>query len=77
MPEPITAHLEIEGMHCGGCVTRVTGALRRIPGVEVTGVEVGSAEILSSSPIPRGILADAIRNAGLTLKTVAVYGHQN
>ena len=40
-----TLRLSIEGMHCGGCVRRVTGALQSVQGVEVGPVEVGSAEI--------------------------------
>ena len=35
--------LLIEGMHCGGCVKRVTKALEQVPGVDVKSVEVGSA----------------------------------
>jgi copper chaperone len=37
--------LSIEGMHCGGCVRRVTAALQDLRGVEVGLVEVGSAEV--------------------------------
>ena len=37
--------LSIEGMHCGGCVNRVTGALRAISGVTVEDVQVGSAAL--------------------------------
>jgi copper chaperone len=33
-----TEHLTVNGMSCGGCVTRVTEALTAIPGV--SGVEV-------------------------------------
>jgi len=35
--------LEIEGMHCGGCVRRVTGVLAAVPGLEVKDVKVGAA----------------------------------
>ena len=35
--------LSIEGMHCEGCVRRVTAALQGVKGVEVGSVEVGSA----------------------------------
>jgi copper chaperone len=38
-------NLSIEGMHCGGCVNRVTGALKSIPGVTVEDVQVGSAAL--------------------------------
>lgn len=42
---PSTLHLSIEGMHCGGCVQRVTRALEGVPGVELGSVEVGSAKL--------------------------------
>lgn len=35
--------LQVEGMHCGGCVRRVQGALEKIPGVSVDEVVVGKA----------------------------------
>jgi copper chaperone len=37
--------LSIEGMHCEGCVRRVTTALQGVKGVEVGSVEVGSAQM--------------------------------
>jgi len=37
--------LSIEGMHCEGCVRRVSTALQGVAGVEVDSVEVGSAQI--------------------------------
>jgi copper chaperone len=37
--------LSIEGMHCGGCVHRVTNALQGVDGVEVGSVAVGSAQM--------------------------------
>jgi copper chaperone len=36
---------EIEGMSCGSCVRHVTDALRRMDGVDVKRVEIGSAEL--------------------------------
>ena len=38
-----TIHLNIEGMSCGHCVSRVRRALQGVAGVEVTSVDVGSA----------------------------------
>ncbi len=35
--------LRIEGMSCGGCVRRVTAALKGLEGVVVDSVEVGRA----------------------------------
>jgi copper chaperone CopZ len=37
--------LSIEGMHCGGCVRRVTAQLQKVPGVQVQDVAVGSAKL--------------------------------
>jgi copper chaperone len=37
--------LSVEGMHCGGCIGRVTAALQGIKGVELGSVEVGSAHV--------------------------------
>lgn len=36
--------LQIEGMHCGSCVRRVTAALNAIPGVSDTSVSIGRAD---------------------------------
>jgi copper chaperone len=41
-----TLTLSIEGMHCGGCVRRVTTALQGVKGVELGAVEVGSARVM-------------------------------
>jgi copper chaperone CopZ len=43
MPPSVDFSIAIEGMHCGGCVNRVTAALQKVDGVEVRRVEVGSA----------------------------------
>ena len=40
-----TLTLSIEGMHCGACVRRVTGALEGVPGVQLGSVEIGSARL--------------------------------
>jgi copper chaperone CopZ len=37
--------LSIEGMHCVGCVNRVTAALQGVKGVELSSVELGSAQM--------------------------------
>ena len=35
--------LNIEGMHCGNCVTNVTRVLAGLPGVAVRRVDIGTA----------------------------------
>jgi copper chaperone CopZ len=55
-----TLKLSIEGMHCGGCIRRVTSALERVKGVKVGSVEVGSAQL---SFDPNGASAEEIAAA--------------
>ena len=60
-------HLTIEGMTCQHCVRAVDGRLRRTPGVEVTQVAVGSAE-LRFDPAATNIdeIAEVIADEGYT-----------
>ena len=39
-----TEYLKITGMTCGGCVTKVTQALKAVPGVGEVSVSLGSRE---------------------------------
>ena len=41
-----TLSLSIQGMSCGGCVAKVSTALKSIPGTTVETVAVGSARVL-------------------------------
>jgi copper chaperone len=54
---------QIDGMHCGACVQRVTRALSQVPGTQVDEVRVGAARLRSESPQPEAYLT-AIRKAG-------------
>jgi len=42
-----TVTFTIDGMHCGGCVRRVTGALSGVDGVSDVRVEVGTATFVT------------------------------
>ncbi len=57
---------QIDGMHCGACVRRVTKALQTVPGTEVEEVRVGAARLRTDDNATR--VADealaAIRKAG-------------
>jgi copper chaperone len=55
--------LQIDGMHCGACVRRVTSALNQVPGTEVDEVRVGAARLHSNTPEPESYLT-ALRKAG-------------
>ena len=57
--------MKIRGMSCGHCVGAVTGALKKVDGVTVDEVKVGSAT-MSYDPArtSRAAIAQAITNAG-------------
>lgn len=42
--------LNIEGMHCGACVRRVTQTLERVPGAQVGEVRIGAARLKADDP---------------------------
>jgi copper chaperone len=54
---------QIDGMHCGACVQRVTRVLNQVPGTHVDEVRVGAARLHADTPTPNTYLA-AIRKAG-------------
>jgi copper chaperone len=54
---------QIDGMHCGACVQRVTRVLNQVPGTQVDEVRVGAARLHGDSAAPDTYLA-AIRKAG-------------
>ncbi|WP_353069078.1 heavy-metal-associated domain-containing protein [Tunturibacter empetritectus] len=62
--------LSIEGMHCGACVRRVTDALGRIDGVEVSSVEVGLATVtFDPERVAAEKIADAVHRVGFTVRS--------
>ena len=54
---------QIDGMHCGSCVQRVTRVLSQVPGTQVDEVRVGAARVHGDADAPDAYLA-AIRKAG-------------
>jgi copper chaperone len=54
---------QIDGMHCGSCVQRVTRVLNQVPGTQVDEVRVGAARVHADTQAPDRYLA-AIRKAG-------------
>jgi copper chaperone len=60
-------HLTIEGMTCQHCVRAVDGRLRKTPGVEVTQVTIGSADV-QYDPARTNVddIAEAIADEGYT-----------
>lgn len=63
--EPL--HLTIEGMTCQHCVRAVDERLRKTPGVEVTRVTIGSAEV-QFDPARTNVdeISEAIADEGYT-----------
>lgn len=57
--------MKIRGMNCGHCVGAVTGALKKVDGVTVDEVKIGSAT-MSYDPARTSpaAIAQAIANAG-------------
>lgn len=70
MPTNQTLHLAIEGMHCAACVNRVSAALRKVSGVAVDQVAVGSADVTydPQAASPEQIAA-AVNRVGFTART--------
>jgi copper chaperone len=59
--------LQIDGMHCGACVRRVSQALESTPGVVVKEVRVGAARVSSNEePAPVDAAIAAVAKAGYT-----------
>ena len=54
--------LNIEKMHCGACVRRVTQTLNAIPGTHADAVSIGSARV--TSEVPADTLLQALNAAG-------------
>jgi copper chaperone CopZ len=60
--------LNIDGMHCGSCVRRVTQALERVPGAEVVEVRIGAVRVKADDPAPS---IAALAKAGYTARAEA------
>jgi copper chaperone CopZ len=59
--------LQIEGMHCGACVKRVTQALATVEGAVVNEVRVGAARLSATvEPAPVDLAVAALAKAGYT-----------
>jgi copper chaperone len=59
--------LSIQGMHCGGCVNRVANALKKLEGLTVHDVQVGSARVeYDESKVSTEAIAEAVNKLGFT-----------
>jgi copper chaperone CopZ len=59
--------LQIDGMHCGSCVRRVSQALASVDGAVVNEVRIGAARLTSAAePAPVDLAIAALAKAGFT-----------
>ncbi len=66
-----TMKLKIEGMSCGHCVKSVERELKKIPGVVVEHVDIGSATVNAEEDMVTGeMLSRAVEEAGYTLSEI-------
>lgn len=60
--------LEIDKMHCGACVRRVTQTLNALPGTHAEQVQVGSARVQTG--VPAQELVAALTAAGFPARAI-------
>ncbi len=60
--------LQIEKMHCGACVRRVTQTLNALPGTHADEVGIGSARVTTEAPANQ--LVQALEAAGFSAQVV-------
>ena len=57
-----TIALQIEKMHCGACVRRVTQTLNALAQTHAEGVQIGAARVITEAPVT--VLTQALEAAG-------------
>lgn len=63
--------IEIEGMHCMGCVKRVENALHEFDGAEVTvDLDGGKATIECASDVTDAALTEAVEDLGFDVTSI-------
>lgn len=68
MADQVEVELVIDGMHCGACVRRVTGAIEKVAGAKALSVDVGKAKVSLPSPADMGKVVDTIAKAGFAAR---------
>ena len=70
MFKKINKTIEIEGMHCEGCVNRVTNVLSSIPGVKKCSVslEDKKASLILSKEIPVSVFQEKVESIGFQIR---------
>ena len=69
-PDSVRTVFQIDGMHCGGCSSAITGELEKIDGVTTASAdhEKGTAEaVYDSRKVDPKVLKDSIEKLGYTV----------
>lgn len=67
-----TISIGVAGMSCGGCVARLSAALKQVPGVRLDAVAVGSATVsYEPSTTSPAAIAAAVQAAGYSVREAA------
>lgn len=67
-----TVKLDIEGMSCDHCVSAVTGALRKLDGVQVRNVSIGEATVdIEPDQANPETVAAAVSHAGYKTRVLS------
>ncbi len=69
-----SSELQIGGMTCASCVSRVEKALNRVPGVRLASVNLATqkASVTADASVSADVLATAVRKAGYEVETAEV-----
>ncbi len=59
--------LEVEGMHCGSCVRRLSAALAKVPGAHVRSVDIGKVDVEVEAEDVKALVRAAIEKAGFSV----------
>ncbi|WP_241828808.1 heavy-metal-associated domain-containing protein [Saccharothrix sp. CB00851] len=54
----------VQGMTCGGCASKVAGAVQGVSGVDEVKVDLGAGRLSVTGSADESAIADAVRNAG-------------
>ena len=69
--QPPPLQLQVTGMTCASCVSRVEKALRAVPGVTQASINLATerATVQAAPPVGAGTLAAAVHKAGYEVAT--------
>ena len=68
MHKNIEKTIYIEGMHCEGCINRVSNVLSNIKEVKTYQVELGKAVIILKKHIDLNVIKEKIENLGFKVR---------